>query len=207
MRGQKSKLKWLLATAVIALALALLPHAVWMNNPETNSDELRSDLIIDNDSSHLAPEHGFSRDATVADAKMLHIAEKEEMQTANEPLPRWQQQGHGAVPDILESGGGDDAGVPAAAQGQGKIGSESSPQATAAEAQMTLQTYLTKLTWQEKMMVLRTLTKFSPGEMVEVFQLYKKGSRQAYRDLDAIVMAKMSEADFEKLRALVNKYR
>ena len=206
MRGQKSKLKWLLATAVIVLALALLPHAVWMNNPETNSDEMRSDVIIDNHNNHLAPEHGFSRDATVAGAKMLHIAE-EEMQTANEPLPRWQQQGHGAVPDIFESRGGDDVRAPAAAQGQGRIGAESSPQVTAAEAQLTLQTYLTKLTWQEKAMVLKTLTKFSPSEMVEVFQLYKKGSRQAYRDLDAIVMAKMSEADFEKLRALVNKYR
>lgn len=81
------------------------------------------------------------------------------------------------------------------------------PQVTAVEAQLTLQTFLHKLSLQEKAMVLKLVTKFSPGEVVEVFRLYQQGGREAYRSLDAIIMAKVSEDEFERLRALTHKYR
>jgi len=82
-----------------------------------------------------------------------------------------------------------------------------SGQSVAEEAQLTLQMFLKKLTWQERVMVLRTLTKFSPTEMLEVFRLYKQGSLEAYRSLDAIIMRKVGEEEFEWLRSLAQKYR
>lgn len=81
------------------------------------------------------------------------------------------------------------------------------PPATVADAQQTLQTHMQQLTWREKAMVLKTLTQFSPGELLEVFQLYRQGSRAAYLQLDALVMEKLGEHEFEKLRSLVDKYR
>ncbi len=111
--------------------------------------------------------------------------------------PRWRQLSF-LVPDIVHR---QESSTPQ------ENGLKEAPQATAAEAQMTLQGYLAKLSWQDKAMVLKTLTKFSPSEMLEVFRLYKQGTIAAYRRLDAILLTKISQADFEKLRALANKYR
>lgn len=79
--------------------------------------------------------------------------------------------------------------------------------ATMGDAQQTLTQLLQELTWQEKLMVLKTLTKFTPHEMLDAFRLFRDGSHESYRHLDALVMGKVSEAEFEKLRVLVAKYR
>lgn len=195
MLKQANKHKWWLgAILTMALICAVLKQSPRVDGPGDSSDNPQEHSSLPNSSYRIQPE--LSRDAT--DASNFYIdAEEANWQLSSTPLPRWGQQD--IMPDMIQPPTGGPY-VP-----RESVVKES--KATSAEAQLTLQMFLSKLTWQEKMMVLRMLAKFSPGEMLEVFQLYKQGSRQAYRNLDAIVMAKVSEADFEKLRALVAKYR
>ncbi len=176
---------------MVGLIYVLAKQSPWTRNPAASLDDPREHLSSPDITYHAEPDLG--QDAMDESNFPIDTEATNEQPFRARPA-RWGHQD--VMPDIIQA----PTGVPLVPQ-------EKVVKVTAAEAQLTLQMFLGKLTWQEKMMVLKLLTKFSPSEMLEVFQLYKQGSRQAYRNLDAIVMAKVSEADFEKLRALVNKYR
>lgn len=127
------------------------------------------------------------------------IADESNQEESEISPPRWRQLSF-LVPDIVPPSTEIPREEPPAAN------HEPEP-SVATEAQLTLQMFLQKLTWQERAMVLRTLTKFSPTEMLEVFRLYKQGSLEAYRSLDAIIMQRVGEEDFERLRSIAQKYR
>ncbi|NLY53717.1 MAG: hypothetical protein GX060_03720 [Firmicutes bacterium] len=80
------------------------------------------------------------------------------------------------------------------------------PRAIAAADRANFLAIVAKMDLSEKAIVARTIAKLSPSEILEIYRLYKQGSSEAYRNLDEILMQKMSDEDFERLRALAAKY-
>lgn len=200
MARQTKRRKWLVCGVAILL---LAPLIVWSSMRGRGFGEKVNEGLLTGPNEAGGPQQTAlegvrNADELAAAAEFFMDGERKDAETANEPRPRWGEDHF--LPDIVWPS----TVAPATPSESTR---KEAPKVTSAEAQLTLQMFLSKLTWQEKAMVLKTLTKFSPGEMLEVFQLYTQGSREAYRNLDAILMAKISEADFEKLRVLADKYR
>ncbi len=185
---QAKGVKWWLALLTIGAILILL----WRTGPSKTADtqppaKLNANYtaaIRNNDNRSVLD---INRDQV---SRQKFDAEVEEGQKVNSPSPPRRRPQSYLLPDIV--GPSATGGPQGAKEDSVNRPSPEQSETIATEAQLTLQTFLKKLTWQEKAMVLRTLNKFSPAEMLEVFQLYKQGSLEAYRIVPAIRRPKFS---------------
>ncbi len=78
------------------------------------------------------------------------------------------------------------------------------PAGIAASDQTTALAIFDKMSMAEKISVVQTVTKFSTGELLEYYKLYKQGDKETIK---AKLRAKLTADDYEKIRQLAGKYR
>lgn len=81
------------------------------------------------------------------------------------------------------------------------------PPGIGSDDQQTAVTTFEQMTVAEKVTVLRTVSKFSAGEMLQYYQLYKQGDKEAMATIKSELKAKLTSDDYEKVRQLAGKYR
>lgn len=66
---------------------------------------------------------------------------------------------------------------------------------------------LEQMSTTEKLMVLKTLNRFSTTELLEMYRIYSQGDPVAVAEIKAKIKAKFSEADIELIKQMAAKYR
>lgn len=66
---------------------------------------------------------------------------------------------------------------------------------------------LEQMSTTEKLMVLKTLNRFSTTELLEMYRIYSQGDPVAVAEVKAKIKAQFSEADIELIKQMAAKYR
>lgn len=196
--------KLCMTLGVIIALLLICGYGVYqylINHYSSQIDLILADLLDDH--SEDVPSVGVE-DQTTGQPSTEPPATNQAPPAISQPKPGTDSSSGGSKPSSTqtpESGGNSPASVVDKATSTLTLSEEERDKAESADE------LLEQMSTSEKLMVLKTLNRFSTSELLEMYRIYSGGNAEAIAELKKTIKTKFSPEDIELIKQMAAKYR